>query len=160
MTKILLTVWRLIKGPLQWYVLWFFHSKFIVGVSGVVLNDKKEILLLRHRFWKKGSWGLPSGYAIKSEKLEDSLKREVKEETNLDIEVMRVVRMVSGYKLRIEVSFFARLLGGDMMLDDKEVLEAKFFSLTSLPDTVLESHKEIIKLALNSDDFKTFFSSL
>jgi ADP-ribose pyrophosphatase YjhB (NUDIX family) len=34
----------------------------MVGTSGVIFNDRGEILLLKHRFWKKDSWGLPSGY--------------------------------------------------------------------------------------------------
>ena len=149
MTKLLVKIWRLIRGPLQWYVLWFFHSKFIIGVSGVILNKNREVLLLRHQYWKEGSWGLPSGYAIRNEKIEDTLKREVKEETNLDIEVVKQLRFASGYKFRIEVSMQANLLGGEMQLDKKEVIAAKFFPIDQLPSGVLESHREIIKLAGN-----------
>lgn len=147
MTKLLVKIWKLIRGPLQWYVLWCFHSKFIIGVSGVVLNSKGEVLLLRHQYWKEGSWGLPSGYAIRSEKIEDTLQREIKEETNFDIAVVKQLRMVSGYKLRLEVSMQANLIGGDMRLDKKEVIDAKFFSINQLPSGLLESHIEIIKLA-------------
>lgn len=77
----------------------------MLGVSGVVCNEQGQILLLRHRFWRPGSWGLPSGYANRNEKLEDTLRREVREETGLEIEVARALRMVSGFRLRLEVRF-------------------------------------------------------
>ncbi len=149
MNALLVKIWRLLHGTPQWYILWFFHPKFIVGVSGVVLNEQQQILLQRHRFWKPGSWGLPSGYANRSERLEDTLRREVREETGYEITVSRRLRMVSGYRLRLEVSFLAHLVGGQFQLDPKEVIEARFFSLDELPEGLLPSHRDIIKLAFS-----------
>jgi 8-oxo-dGTP diphosphatase len=148
MTRILVRIWKLLRGSFQWYILWLAHDKFIIGVSGVVLNDAGEILLLRHRYWKAGSWGLPSGYTNKSERLEEALAREVREETRYSIETLRQLRLVSGYKLRLEVSFLGRITGGTLKIDPNEVLEARFFPPTQLPDGLLESHRELVKLAL------------
>ncbi len=147
MNTLLVRIWRLLKGTPQWYILWFFHPKFIIGVSGVVLNEQKQILLQRHRFWKPGSWGLPSGYANRNEKLEDTLRREVREETGYEVEVTGFLRMVSGYRLRLEMSFVGYLKGGTFRLDPKEVIEARFFSVEELPPGLLPSHREIIALA-------------
>ncbi|HEU5383624.1 MAG TPA: NUDIX domain-containing protein [Ktedonobacteraceae bacterium] len=149
MTSLLVKIWRLLRGTPQWYILWLFHPKFIIGVSGVVLNEQKQILLQRHRFWRPGSWGLPSGYANRNEKLEDTLRREVREETGYEITVSRCLHMVSGYRLRIEASFVAHLAGGQLQLDPKEVLEAKFFSIDELPEGLLPSHQDIIALAFS-----------
>jgi 8-oxo-dGTP diphosphatase len=147
MNALLVKIWRLLRGTPQWYILWLFHPKFIIGVSGVVLNEQKQILLQRHRFWRPGSWGLPSGYANRSEKLEDTLRREVREETGYEIAVERCLRMVSGYRLRLEVSFLAHLVGGHFQLDPKEVIEARFFPIDELPEGLLSSHRDIIQLA-------------
>lgn len=133
MNALLVKIWRLLRGTPQWYLLWLAHPKFMIGVSGVVLNEQQQILLLRHRFWLPGSWGLPSGYANQNEKLEDTLRREVREETGYEVTVSRYLRMVSGYRLRLEVSFWGHLTGGTFHLDPKEVIEAKFFLLTSFP---------------------------
>lgn len=103
------------------------------------------MLLLRHTFWKTGSWGLPSGYANSGEALEDTVRRELKEETNLDVTIERLLRINSGFKLRLEATFLGRLSGGKMILDPKEVIEAKFFNLEELPSGLLASHKEIIE---------------
>ncbi len=149
MTGILVSIWRLIRGTPQWYVLWLAHHKFIIGVSGVVLNEQQDILLLRHRYWKPGSWGLPSGYAERNETLEDTLCREVREETGYAIRVHRLVRLVSGYRLRLEVSYVGYLEGGALQVDPKEVMEAKFFPHDALPEGLLPSHRDIIRLAFS-----------
>lgn len=149
MNALLVKIWRLLRGTPQWYILWFAHPKFIIGVSGVVLNEQQRILLLRHRFWRPGSWGLPSGYANRNEKLEDTLRREVREETGYEITVSQYLRMVSGYRLRLEVSYLGHLTGGQLRLDPKEVIEARFFSLDELPEGLLPSHRDIITLAFS-----------
>jgi len=125
------------------------HNKFIIGISGVVLNKQNQVLLLRHRYWKEGSWGLPSGYAKRGEKLEDTLSREVHEETGHIVKTRSFLKMTSGYKLRLEVSYIGDVVGGELKMDRREVLEAKFFSLDELPPSLLESHRDIIHLAFS-----------
>lgn len=149
MAYLLAKVWRSMRGKWQWYVLWLFHHKFIVGVSGVIFNELGQVLLLRHRFWRTGSWGLPGGYANGGEKLEDTLRREVREETGYSVETEALLRVVSGYKLRVEASFVGRLLGGELKLDPKEVIEARFFPPDQLPEGLLSSHRQIVALALS-----------
>lgn len=124
----------------------------MIGVSGVVLNERNQILLLKHRYWPEGSWGLPGGYAKKGERLEDTLAREVKEETGYTIEVLSLLKLASGYKLRLEVHYLARMVGGDLQLDQREIMEAKFFSPDDLPTGLLAPNREIISLALAQED--------
>ena len=150
MGDLLVKLWRLFNQPVQWIILWSLHSKFNVCVSGVIFDGQGDVLLLRHRYWGEGSWGLPSGFAIKREEVSDTLRREVKEETNLDIEVIRFLRLASGYKLRVEVSMVAKLLGGELELDMHEILEAKFFSPQALPTGILDTHRELVQLAMST----------
>src|SRR4030095_3659462 len=58
-----------------------FFKKFtlIQAAGGLVLNEKKEILLILRR----GKWDMPKGKLDKGEKLEDCAIREVEEETGL-----------------------------------------------------------------------------
>jgi ADP-ribose pyrophosphatase YjhB (NUDIX family) len=64
----------------------------------VVVNEQGQIPLLRQRFWRPGTWGLPGGYANKQEQLEDTLCREVREETGYEVQIMRFLRRVSGFR--------------------------------------------------------------
>ena len=146
----LVKLWRLFKGPLQWRVLWLVHDKFIIGVSGVVVNKRNQILLLKHHFREKDSvWGLPSGYANSGETLEQTLVREVFEETGYTIQTNALLKLVSGYKLRLEVVYLARLMGGVLNINQREIAEAKFFSEDELPDHLLRSHRQLIGLAFS-----------
>ena len=144
---LLATVWKRLGGWWQWRILWLTQSKFMVGVTGVVYDDDGRVLLLRHRFWPEGSWGLPGGYAHSGETLENALRRELHEETGYEIESVRLLQVTSGFKLRIEVAFAARLAGGVRRLDPHEVLDAAFFAPETLPDGLLRTHHRLIALA-------------
>ncbi|MCX5398493.1 NUDIX domain-containing protein [Streptomyces sp. NBC_00102] len=145
MKRIVAKLWRLIRGPLQWRVLWFAHAKFMVGVTGVVRNDAGQVLLLKHRMWPPETpWGLPTGYAIKGEEFPLTIVREVKEETGLDVKPGRLVHVRSGYKLRVEVAYEAMHVGGTLKIDSFEILEAKWFHLNSLPTGMQETHRQLI----------------
>ncbi|MET8611101.1 NUDIX domain-containing protein [Streptomyces misionensis] len=145
MKRLILPVWRAIRGPLQWRVLWLAHAKFMVGVTGVVRDDAGRVLLLRHRMWPpEKPWGLPTGYADKGEEFPKTIVREVKEETGLDVKVGRLVHLKSGYKLRIEVAYEALVVGGSLDLDNFEILEARWFTPTELPDGMQDSHRQLI----------------
>jgi ADP-ribose pyrophosphatase YjhB (NUDIX family) len=143
--RFLTPIWRLIRGPAQWWALWAFHSKFIVGVTGVVRDDSGRVLLLRHRMWPPDRpWGLPTGYAKKSESFEDTIKREVREETGLSVDVGKPVRLKSGFKYRVEVAFEATLTGGTLKIDGAEILDAQWFTPDALPEGVHAAHALLI----------------
>jgi len=98
-------------ATLQWRFLWLVHSKFICGITGVVRDGDGQVLLLRHRLWPPGQqWGFPTGYAIKGERHEDTIAREVREETGLTVKAGRFLKVRSGFKYRIEIYYEANLI--------------------------------------------------
>ncbi|HEY4027358.1 MAG TPA: NUDIX hydrolase, partial [Candidatus Dormibacteraeota bacterium] len=83
--RVLARIWHAMSGRMQWRLLWLTQARFMVSVCGVIRDDRGRVLLLRHRFWPEGSWGLPGGYAHPGERLEDALARELREETGFRI---------------------------------------------------------------------------
>jgi ADP-ribose pyrophosphatase YjhB (NUDIX family) len=147
----LFQIWKRLSARLQWWILWLFNSKFMVSVSGVVLDGENKILLQRHRHWVYDVWGLPGGIVQSGEKLEDAFAREVLEETGLEISEIELLKVVSGYRLRLDAYFKSRLdpergVQG-MKLQGQEVLDARFFSLDDLPEKMLPEQKEIVRIA-------------
>ncbi|QNP71497.1 NUDIX domain-containing protein [Streptomyces roseirectus] len=144
-------LWHLLRGSLQWRILWLAHAKFVVGVTGVVRNEEGEVLLLKHRLWsKRHPWGLPTGFAAKGEEFEQTVVREVKEETGLDVVPGRLVRLSSGYRFRAEVAYEARYAGGTLKIDPFEILEARWFRPDELPEALQESHRQLIRSTVTS----------
>ncbi|MFJ2717389.1 NUDIX domain-containing protein [Streptomyces sp. NPDC087437] len=146
MKRLLAPLWRAIRGPLQWRVLWLAHSKYMIGVTGIVRDDAGRVLLLRHRMWPPDRpWGLPTGYAEAGEQFWQTVVREVKEETGLDVKVAeQPVRLISGYKLRAEVAYEARFVGGTLKIDQGEILEARWHTPDNLPVGMQTSHRQLI----------------
>lgn len=145
--RLLSRVWHRLAGRYQWRLLWLTQAKFMVGVAGVVFDESGQVLLLRHRFWPQGSWGLPGGYAHRREVLTEALARELAEETGYRIDQVMLLDVVSGYRMRMEVVFTARLAGGRFERDEREVLEARFFDPDALPEGLLVSHRALIRQA-------------
>src|SRR5690606_9147393 len=144
-------VWRMLAGSLQWRILWLKHAKFMAGITGVVVDDDGNVLLLRHRLWPQDrQWGLPTGYANKGERFEETVVREVAEETGLTVEVGELVALTSGYRLRVEVAYKAKVTGDRQpKIDGFEILEAKWFPPHRLPQGLLEAHRRLIEQAIN-----------
>ena len=144
MDELLARAWRL-AGPLQGWLAWLLHPTFNVGVTGIVRAEDGRVLLLRHRLWPpEGQWGFPSGFARRGETFQETVVREVREETGLTVRVGRLVELRSGFRYRVEAYYEAALVGGadGLVLDDREVLEARLFPLDALPAGMPPLHRD------------------
>lgn len=146
MNDLVARLWRSIGGSLQWRLLWMSQAKFMIGVTGIVRDGDGRVLLLRHRLWPEGAaMGLPTGSAKKRETFQDTVVREVREETGLTVRVGELVQLRSGYRLRVEVAAYeAEFVGGTMKLDPREILEARWCAPDDLPEGTLEAHRLLI----------------
>ncbi|MDQ1281613.1 MAG: 8-oxo-dGTP diphosphatase [Thermoproteota archaeon] len=63
----------------------------LVGVGGLIKRGDEIVLVRRENDPGKGLWSIPGGLLELGEMLSDGVKREVKEETGLDVEVDRLL---------------------------------------------------------------------
>ena len=73
------------------------YPKVIVGAF--IFNDKGELFLMKGTKWH-GKYIVPGGKVEMNETIEESLKREVKEETNLDITDIKLIGLTDGLGLQ------------------------------------------------------------
>ena len=141
----LVRAWRA-AGPLQGWLAWRLHARFGVGVTGIVRAADGRVLLLRHRLWPDDEqWGFPSGFAKRGERFQDTVVREVREETGLTVHVGRLAELRSGRRYRVEVYYEAALDGGidGLVLEKREILDARLFALDALPAAMPPLHREL-----------------
>lgn len=148
MISLISRVWKSLGGRWQWRLLWLKHAAFMVGVTGLVRDGDGRVLVLKHRLWPQGrQWGFPTGFAKRSETFERTVEREVFEETGLSVRVGRLLRVRSGFRLRVEVAYEAVLTGGTLKIDPLEILEARWVAPDELPEELQESHRQLLELA-------------
>ena len=103
------------------------HDRFLVGVTGLGVDAAGRVLLARHRFGAP-QWRFLGGFLHPKERVEDALVREVREETDLAIEVGPILEVVTGYRwARVELVFAFRVIGGTQALT-AEVAELGWFT--------------------------------
>ncbi|MDD5599208.1 MAG: NUDIX hydrolase [Victivallaceae bacterium] len=132
---------------------------FNPGVRAVILNEKGEVLLQCRT--DTGRWGLPAGGVELGETALDALKREVFEETGLQILDAEPLALYSGPEQRFKypngdevqcfaVSFIVRKWSGVPRADGDEGSELCFRPLDDLPDNLVEIHVRVL------DDFRRY----
>lgn len=133
---ILSTIYRLagkLPSPIKKVITRFREQSFFIGVIGIVLDDENRLMLFRHTYRPFAPWGLPSGWLKRGESLEQSIIREINEETGLSVVFDRVLHIEAYPKEpKIDVWMKYRALPG-VARKSAEVEEVKFFSLDSLP---------------------------
>ncbi|MEE8473483.1 MAG: NUDIX domain-containing protein [Dehalococcoidia bacterium] len=129
----------------------------VVAVGAVVRDEGGRVLLVKHvpergGYWQ-GKWICPGGGLELGESLEQGTKREVKEETNLEIELEtllppfdRVVKGGEGTELHvIYIDYLARVAEGELRVGD-DVGEALWVEKGDLPRLWGELHEDTRKL--------------
>jgi 8-oxo-dGTP diphosphatase len=66
----------------------------IVAVGGIIFHEDTVLLVKRNREPAMGQWSLPGGAVELGERLEEALKREIREEVSIKIEIGGLVRLL------------------------------------------------------------------
>jgi len=140
-----------------------YPSQPIVGVGAVILQEGKILLAKRGSEPGKGKWSIPGGLVELGETVAKAVVREVKEETNLDVEVLRLIDAVDNIirdpnrKLQyhfVILDYFTKLKGGTLqsssdVLDTRwvRIEEAEDYDLTNnFRDFLKRNKNELAKL--------------
>lgn len=126
----------------------------LVGVAVAVINEQGEFLLQKRQ---DGLWGVPGGFIELGESTEEAGRREVLEETGLEVGKLDLVGVFSGKQYFVQLpngdEFYPvtiaymtnELKGGSLKADGEETVEVQFFKVTELPEGLNPLIKNLIK---------------
>jgi len=127
------------------------HTRFTVTAGAVIFNDRKQVLLLKHRFRAGSGWGLPGGFLELGEQPIDALRRELREEVGLELEDVEVFAARSFAKPKqVEVLFRARANASIKPLT-MEVERAEWFAIDSLPEGLPRDQRSYVERAAQTE---------
>jgi len=128
----------------------------IVGIGAVIVKENKVLLVKRAGEPGKGLWSIPGGLVEIGESIRDAVRREVKEETGLDVRVDEIADVteiiIRDEENRVKhhyviIDFFAVPLKGELKAssDALEVRWVEFKDLKnySLTNTVKKLFKKL-----------------
>ena len=116
--------------------------------GGIVINKNGEVLLVHHN---AGHWDFPKGHMEKGETEKQTAIREVKEETNIDIEITSNYRYTTEYSpkegvMKEVVYFLARNINNNIKEQVEEVQSAEWIDLDNAIKKITYSNsKELLK---------------
>ena len=124
------------------------------GVGLFVFNDKDEVLMQLRTDYNQ--YGFPGGAMELGESYEEVARRELKEETNLDIIDLEMVKVLSGkdtYReypngdklYDITAIYVIKKYSGDLKVNDNESKKLEWFNVGNLPSNMTEHTKNYLE---------------
>lgn len=133
-----------------------------VSVAALVLNDRGQVLLVNSP-WR--GWEYPGGLIESGESFETALRREIREEAGVEVEILRFVGICKNLENDIvNIDFVCRYVSGELTpseestqviwADPKEALEMITFPLTKKRlETMLSGSREVCLFGFRREPF-------
>ena len=123
--------------------------KHIVSAATIVLNNQKEILLIKG---PRRGWEMPGGQVEEGESLKNAAIRETKEESGIDIEVIKFCGVFQNVSGSICNTLFLGIPIGGELTTSSESLEVGFFPIKKALEMVTwKNFKQRIEYCLNEN---------
>jgi 8-oxo-dGTP diphosphatase len=121
--------------------------------TAIIPFPPDKILLIKRRTVPfRDYWALPGGRVDPGETVEQTIVREVKEETGLDVAIVSKIGdyREQGVQDGVEYDYYpacflVKTVGGEIKKQESEIADIKLFSLSDTPKVMAFEHTQMIK---------------
>ncbi|MBI5356802.1 NUDIX hydrolase [Candidatus Collierbacteria bacterium] len=132
---------------------WIHYHNPRPTVSAIISRDEKILLCRRAAGPFAGKWDLPGGFMEEGESAEAGMRREMREELKVEIEIEKLIGVFgpSYYPFggqdnyNIDIYYLVIPVGEPVAVDKSDVAEIGWFDPNNLPDMAFPSNVEAIK---------------
>lgn len=122
------------------------YNNRAITIDALIIKNDSILLIKRALEPFKGYWALPGGHLEWDQTAEDAVRKEVKEETGLEVVSMQFLRVYTNPgrdpRQKITLAYQVTAIGDPVAGDDAK--EYKWFELKNLPDLGFD-HRQIIE---------------
>lgn len=131
----------------------FWEPTFTVSAAAIIVNDEGCVLLLDHYLRANSGWGMPGGFLGHNEQPDKGIRREIREETELELEELKMYR-VRTLGRHVEILFTARA-NGTPKLAGREIRDFGWFKPEDMPVELISAQRDLIQQVLAQEFEKT-----
>ena len=142
-------IWKVLPASSRRWLTRRVQASFTASAACVVTNDNGEVLLLDHVLRPRSGWGLPGGFLDKGEQPETAVRREISEETGLELTDVRLER-IRTMQRHLEIIFSAKAIG-EASVKSREITALDWFSVDSLPEEMSIAQRTLIRSILRPE---------
>jgi len=130
-----------------------------------IFNDQNQLLILKPSY--KDGWNLPGGVTDEFESPYQTVIRECKEETNLNIEIKDLVLVdyiqeIIKDKKYDHVEFYFTVIVeniSDIQIDNEEIIDYKFIDIKEAKDFLSPKYNQRLQAVLQAQRYPVLFSN-
>jgi 8-oxo-dGTP diphosphatase len=142
-------IWKKLPPRVRTRLTRLTQCTFTVSVAGIITESDGRVLLLNHVLRPFSGWGLPGGFINLGEQPEAAFRREIREETGLEINDVSLYR-VRTLKRHVEILFLATASGRASVIS-REIIELDWFDPDQIPGEMNLDQQFLIRKVLRPD---------
>jgi ADP-ribose pyrophosphatase YjhB (NUDIX family) len=143
-------IWKKLPRNTRRWLTRRFQAKFTVSAAAVITNERGQVLLLNHLLRPTSGWGLPGGFMNAGEQPEAALRREIREETGIELNDVKLIH-IRTLRQHIEIIFAAKAVG-EPIVKSREITELAWFEIDKTPAEMSRDQLSLIVNALRPDE--------
>jgi len=142
-------IWKKLPRQGRTFLARVVQTKFTVSAAAVVTNDSGYVLLLEHVLRPMSGWGIPGGFINQGEQPEQALRRELREETGIELADVALYR-VRTLRRHMEIIYVARGIGIPEV-KSREILSLAWFAADEMPPEMSLDQQFLIRRVLGKE---------